>query len=47
MKFTLALALLAVALPAVAQTTEKDILLKHWKTSGEFTVAVANAMPAD
>jgi uncharacterized damage-inducible protein DinB len=47
MKLTLALTLLAVAIPACAQTTEKDILLKHWKTSGEFTVAVANAMPAD
>jgi uncharacterized damage-inducible protein DinB len=47
MKLTLALTMLAVAIPACAQTTEKDILLKHWKTSGEFTVAVANAMPAD
>jgi len=41
------LAVLAVAIPAAAQTTQKDVLLKHWKTSGEFTLAVANAMPAD
>ncbi|HUB19439.1 MAG TPA: DinB family protein [Acidobacteriaceae bacterium] len=39
--------LLAVVLPACAQSTRKDILLKHWKTSGAFTVEVANAMPAD
>lgn len=47
MRLRLALTLLAVAIPACAQTTEKDILLKHWKTSGDFTVAVAIAMPAD
>src|SRR5262249_19612266 len=43
------LAILALAIPAAiqAQTANKDILLKHWKTSGEFTLAVANAMPAD
>jgi len=43
-------ALLAVALPtlpALAQTANKDILAEHWKTSGEFTAAVAAAMPAD
>lgn len=39
--------LLAMCLPACAQSTQKDILLKHWKTSGELTIAVANAMPAD
>jgi len=32
---------------AMAQTTVKDALAKHWKTSGEFTVAVAEAMPAE
>jgi uncharacterized damage-inducible protein DinB len=32
---------------AMAQTTVKDALAKHWKTSGEFTVEVAEAMPAD
>ena len=50
MKHTLFCTLLALAIPAVAaiaQTSQKDTLLKHWKTSGEFTVAVANAMPAD
>jgi|SRR5579864_5884311 len=41
------LTMLALALPAFAQTTVKDALVKHWKTSGEFTAAVANAMPAD
>jgi len=35
------------AIPVCAQTPQKDVLLKHWKTSGEFTLAVANAMPAD
>jgi uncharacterized damage-inducible protein DinB len=40
-------AVLAVAIPASAQTPQKEVLLKHWKTSGEFTLAVANAMPAD
>jgi len=24
-----------------------DAMVKHWKTSGEFTIAVAKAMPAD
>jgi uncharacterized damage-inducible protein DinB len=47
MKRSLVLALLALAIPVVAQTTQKDILLKHWKTSGELTLAVANAMPAE
>src|SRR5579859_1575542 len=41
------LLILALALPALAQTTVRDALAKHWKTSGEFTIAVANAMPAD
>ena len=41
------LAILSVALPAIAQTTMKDALVKHWKTSGEFTVAVADTMPAE
>ena len=41
------LLILALAVPALAQTTVKDALAKHWKTSGEFTIAVANAMPAD
>ena len=41
------LTILALAIPAVAQTNVKDALAKHWKTSGEFTLAVATAMPAD
>jgi uncharacterized damage-inducible protein DinB len=46
MKITL-LTILALAVPALAQTTVKDALVKHWKTSGEFTLAVAAAMPAE
>src|SRR5216684_8088378 len=38
---------LALAVPALAQTAVKDALVKHWKTSGEFTIAVASAMPAE
>lgn len=41
------LTILALAISALGQTTVKDALAKHWKTSGEFTVAVAVAMPAD
>jgi uncharacterized damage-inducible protein DinB len=41
------LAILALAVPAFAQTTVKDALIKHWKTSSEFTIAVANTMPAE
>src|SRR5437588_12935957 len=37
----------AIALPALAQTTIKDALVKHWKTTGDFTLAVAKAMPAE
>jgi uncharacterized damage-inducible protein DinB len=44
---TIALMLIALGLPAVAQSSVKDALVKHWKTSGEFTIAVADAMPAD
>lgn len=47
MKKLLVVALLAAAVPGISQTTNKDVLLKHWKTSGELTVAVANAMPAE
>jgi uncharacterized damage-inducible protein DinB len=39
--------LLALAFPALAQTTVKDALVKHWKTSAELTLAVARAMPAE
>jgi uncharacterized damage-inducible protein DinB len=47
MKKPLLLTVLALTIPAFGQSTQKDVLLNHWKTSGEFTVAVANAMPAD
>jgi uncharacterized damage-inducible protein DinB len=47
MKRTILLTLLAIAIPASGQTTQKDILVKHWKASGDLTLAVANAMPAD
>ena len=46
MKTTL-LTILALAVPALAQTTVKDALVKHWKTTGEFTLAVAAAMPTE
>jgi hypothetical protein len=36
-----------LAVPALAQSTIKDALVKHWKASGDFTVAVAKLMPAD
>jgi hypothetical protein len=41
------LTLLAVSLPALAQTSIKDALVKHWKTTADFTIAVADKMPAD
>jgi uncharacterized damage-inducible protein DinB len=47
MKKLFLFALLVCAISTAAQTTNKDVLLKHWKTAGEFTLAVANAMPAD
>jgi uncharacterized damage-inducible protein DinB len=39
--------LIALALPAFAQTGVKDALARHWKTSGDFTIAVAKTMPAE
>src|ERR1700751_389368 len=41
-----------IAVPALAQSTIpqstiKDALVKHWKTSGDFTIAVAKLMPTD
>ena len=39
--------MLAPAVPAFAQTGVKGALAKHWKTSGEFTIAVASLMPGD
>ncbi len=46
MKKTL-LALCALALPALAQSTIKDALVKHWKVTTDFTLKVADAMPAE
>jgi uncharacterized damage-inducible protein DinB len=42
-----ALTMVALAIPTFAQTSVKVALAKHWKVSGEFTIAVANAMPGD
>jgi hypothetical protein len=39
--------MLALAFPALAQTTIKDALVKHWKVTSDFTIAVAKQMPAD
>ena len=41
------LLILALALPAFAQTTIHDALVKHWKTTTDFTLAVAKLMPAE
>jgi uncharacterized damage-inducible protein DinB len=41
------LLLAALALPALSQTTVKEALVNHWKVTGEFTIAVAMAMPAE
>jgi hypothetical protein len=38
---------LVLAIPAFSQTSIKDTLVKHWKTTGDFTIAVATLMPAD
>ena len=47
MKIFLATALLACATAAHAQNTLTDQLLKHYQTSKDLTLAVANAMPED
>jgi len=36
-----------LALPAHGQERTIELLLKHWKTSAEFTKAVADLMPAE
>lgn len=41
------LTLLLIAAPGFAQSTVKDALVKHWKATGELTLAVAKAMPAE
>src|SRR5207248_7372067 len=39
--------MLMAVLPSLAQTTIKDALVKHWKVTEDFTLAVAKMMPAD
>ena len=46
MKKLAAIALLTAA-AAVAQSSVKDAMIRHWKTSMDFTIAVASAMPAE
>ena len=41
------LLLLTLAIPALAQTSIHDALVKHWKVTGDFTIAVAQKMPAE
>lgn len=41
------LGLFLVCASLFAQDAMHEAFVKHWKTSGEFTLAVANAMPAD
>ena len=38
---------LALAIPAFSQNATKDALVKHWKVTGDFTIAVAKLMPAE
>lgn len=44
---TLFTSMLALAIPAFAQNTVKDALVKHWKVTSDFTIAVAKQMPAE
>jgi uncharacterized damage-inducible protein DinB len=46
MKTRKLIALLALAIPALAQTTIKESLANHWKLSEDLTLKVADAMPA-
>ncbi len=46
MKTKILVALL-FAVPVIAQTSVPEAMTKHWKVSGEFTIAVAKAMPAE
>jgi len=38
---------LTLAISAFSQNATKDALVKHWKVTGDFTLAVAKLMPAD
>lgn len=42
----LLLTTIVLTVPALAQSTISPSLVKHWKTAGTFTIAVAKAMPA-
>jgi uncharacterized damage-inducible protein DinB len=41
------LLIVLLCVPGFAQNSVKDALIKHWKASGEFTIAVAETMPAE
>ena len=46
--FAIVVASMLAILPAMAQSHgPMDIMIKHWQTSRDFTLAVADAMPAD
>jgi hypothetical protein len=38
---------LVLAVPTFGQTSINDALVTHWKVTSDFTIAVANLMPAD
>jgi hypothetical protein len=46
-RFVVLLALAIPAIPALAQSSVKEALVKHWRVTGDFTIAVAKLMPAD
>jgi uncharacterized damage-inducible protein DinB len=37
----------ALIIPAFAETSIKDALVKHWKVTADFTISVAQLMPAE
>ena len=39
--------MLSLTIPAFSQTATKDALVRHWKVTSDFTIAVAKLMPAD
>jgi hypothetical protein len=41
------LLMLSLTIPAFSQTATKDALVRHWKVTSDFTIAVAKLMPAD
>ena len=46
-KFAVVAAVVSSLLPAVKAQSPGEIFQKHWKLSGEFTIDVAQTMPAD